>query len=122
MSEAAQFHFTTESIMLNRDNKVTISGMTGVEFRDRLEGILNTDPADTAGFPEAPLAYDAVWAMALAFNCTMAKLTTDGTKLEDFTYENDLMYKELFTCMKDTRFSGVSVSRSRNLQYPLSYS
>uniref|UniRef100_A0A914UIZ6 G-protein coupled receptors family 3 profile domain-containing protein n=1 Tax=Plectus sambesii TaxID=2011161 RepID=A0A914UIZ6_9BILA len=108
MAEAAQFHFTTESIMLSRENKVTISGMTGVEFRDRLENQLNTDPADTAGFPEAPLAYDAVWAMALAFNCTMAKLTVDRMKLEDFDYHNDFMYKQLFNCMKDTRFPGVS--------------
>lgn len=61
MTAAAQYHITTESIMLSRDEKPTISGMTGEEFQQRLTSLINTDPANTGGFPEAPLAYDAVW-------------------------------------------------------------
>jgi gamma-aminobutyric acid type B receptor len=109
MKDAAAYHFTTEAVMLSSDNKITISGMTGMQFRDRLENKLDVDPATVAGFPEAPLAYDAVWAMALAFNCTMAKLVASGMKLERFSYKNDFMYKQLFNCMKETRFTGVSV-------------
>jgi gamma-aminobutyric acid type B receptor len=61
MLDAAQFHFTTESIMLSREPIATISGMTGAEFQRRLTRMLSTDPANTGGFPEAPLAYDAIW-------------------------------------------------------------
>ncbi|RCN27985.1 hypothetical protein ANCCAN_26277 [Ancylostoma caninum] len=63
MAEAAQYHFTTESVMLSRDENATISGMTGREFQARLTAMLSpdSDPANTGGFPEAPLAYDAVW-------------------------------------------------------------
>lgn len=61
MIRAAQYHITTESIMLSRDEEPTISGMTGKQFQKRLMNLLTTDPAETGGFPEAPLAYDAVW-------------------------------------------------------------
>lgn len=107
MIRAAQYHITTESIMLSRDEEPTISGMTGKQFQKRLMNLLTTDPAETGGFPEAPLAYDAVWAVALAFNCTLSKLPY-GQKLEDFTYNNTAIAKKLFTCVKDTQFRGVS--------------
>ena len=61
MAIAARYHFTTESIMLSTDENPGISGMTGKAFQEKLEGMLDTDPATTGGFPEAPLAYDAVW-------------------------------------------------------------
>uniref|UniRef100_A0AC35U5F1 ANF_receptor domain-containing protein n=1 Tax=Rhabditophanes sp. KR3021 TaxID=114890 RepID=A0AC35U5F1_9BILA len=61
MQEAAQYHFTTESIMLRKDNKKAISGLTGPKFLERLKSVLETTPSETGGFPEAPLAYDAVW-------------------------------------------------------------
>lgn len=35
--------------------------MTGYEFQRRLDSMLDSDPANTGGYPEAPLAYDAVW-------------------------------------------------------------
>jgi len=35
--------------------------MTGQEFLDRLKLRIKTDPAETGGWPESPLAYDAVW-------------------------------------------------------------
>lgn len=35
--------------------------MTGKQFQKRLTNIIETDPRDTGGFPEAPLAYDAIW-------------------------------------------------------------
>lgn len=60
MREAAEYHITTESIMLSASEERTISGMTGKEFQKRLAAGLE-DPANTGGFPEAPLAYDAIW-------------------------------------------------------------
>ncbi|ETN78690.1 7 transmembrane receptor [Necator americanus] len=111
MAEAAQYHFTTESVMLSRDENATISGMTGREFQARLTSMLSpdSDPANTGGFPEAPLAYDAVWALALAFNCTRNRLPP-GVRLEQFTYDNQMMADILFECVKNTLFRGVSVS------------
>lgn len=107
MAEAAQYHFTTESIMLSRDKSPAISGMTGIQFQKRLTEAIETDPANTGGFPEAPLAYDAVWALALAFNCTMTSLPA-GVHLEDFTYTNRIIADQLFECVKNTQFKGVS--------------
>ncbi|VDO62295.1 unnamed protein product [Heligmosomoides polygyrus] len=109
MVEAAQYHFTTESVMLSRDENATISGMTGREFQARLTAMLSpdSDPANTGGFPEAPLAYDAVWALALAFNCTLNRLPL-GVRLEQFTYDNQMMADILFECVKNTLFKGVS--------------
>ncbi|EPB79351.1 ligand-binding protein, receptor family [Ancylostoma ceylanicum] len=109
MAEAAQYHFTTESVMLSRDENATISGMTGREFQARLTAMLSpdSDPANTGGFPEAPLAYDAVWALALAFNCTRNRLP-EGVRLEQFTYDNQMMADILFDCIKNTLFRGVS--------------
>uniref|UniRef100_A0A1I8EZ83 Receptor family ligand binding region containing protein n=1 Tax=Wuchereria bancrofti TaxID=6293 RepID=A0A1I8EZ83_WUCBA len=107
MIKAAQYHITTESIMLSRDEELTVSGMTGKQFQNRLMSMLTTDPAETGGFPEAPLAYDAVWAVALAFNCTLSKLQV-GQSLENFAYNNTSIAKKLFSCVKDTQFRGVS--------------
>uniref|UniRef100_A0A158Q8V8 G_PROTEIN_RECEP_F3_4 domain-containing protein n=1 Tax=Elaeophora elaphi TaxID=1147741 RepID=A0A158Q8V8_9BILA len=107
MIKAAQYHITTESIMLSRDEELTISGMTGKQFQKRLMSMLTTDPAETGGFPEAPLAYDAVWAVALAFNCTLSKLQA-GQSLESFAYNNTSIAEKLFSCVKDTQFRGVS--------------
>jgi gamma-aminobutyric acid type B receptor len=93
--------------MLSRDKLAGASGMTGREFQRRLTRMLTTEPADTGGWPEAPLAYDAVWALALALNCTAESLPT-GMLLEDFSYNNTLMADGIFECVKNTQFRGVS--------------
>ena len=125
MHEAAQYHFTTESIMLSQDNRPAISGITGREFQQRLLSMINTDPANTAGWPESSLAYDALWlvkggggggrrrsficrALALAFNCTLRSLPP-GVTLEDFSYDNAIIADRLFECVRQTQFKGVSV-------------
>lgn len=55
------YHFTTESMMLSLEESPGVSGQTGKEFEQRLSGMLDKDTANVGGFPEAPLAYDAVW-------------------------------------------------------------
>ncbi|CAJ0585402.1 unnamed protein product, partial [Mesorhabditis spiculigera] len=107
MKEAAQYHFTTESQMLALDSTRGVSGMTGKEFRSRLVDRLERKPGDTGGFPEAPLAYDAVWALALAVNCTIAALPSD-VKIENFYYDNHAMANQIFECVRNTSFLGVS--------------
>ncbi|KAI3412086.1 hypothetical protein GPALN_002129 [Globodera pallida] len=108
MERAAQFHFTTESVMLSRDLQPAISGMTGEQFLDRLRRRISTDPNETGGWPESPLAYDAVWALALMLNCTMGALPSGVSSLEQFTYNSTRIARKMFKCMKNTRFRGVS--------------
>ncbi|KAL3095470.1 hypothetical protein niasHT_026899 [Heterodera trifolii] len=108
MERAAQFHFTTESVMLSRDLQPAISGMTGEQFQTRLRRRISTDPHETGGWPEAPLAYDAVWALALTLNCTMGSLPFGVNSLEQFTYNSTGIARKMFKCMKNTRFRGVS--------------
>lgn len=46
--------------------------------------------------------------MALALKCAIAALPPE-LKIEDFTYENKAMADQLFDCVKNTSFQGVSV-------------
>lgn len=65
------------------------------------------------GYQEAPLAYDAVWSVALAFNKTMESLARKDKKrsLKDFTYTDAEIAGEIYAAMNSTSFLGVSVSR-----------
>lgn len=71
MRMAAEGHLTTEALMWNQNNDTTISGMTAEDFRKRLNKLLKDDGYDIdnnrypEGYQEAPLAYDAVWSVAL---------------------------------------------------------
>lgn len=71
MRLAAEGHLTTEALMWNQNNDTTISGMTSEDFRQRLNKMLKEDGYDIdnnrypEGYQEAPLAYDAVWSVAL---------------------------------------------------------
>lgn len=64
------------------------------------------------GYQEAPLAYDAVWSVALAFNKTMERLKVKGKgrSLKDFTYTDRDIADEIYSAMNSTQFLGVSVS------------
>lgn len=64
------------------------------------------------GYQEAPLAYDAVWSVALAFNKTMERLKRkgEGRSLKDFTYTDRDIADEIYAAMNSTQFLGVSVS------------
>lgn len=71
MRLAAEGHLTTEALMWNQNNDTTISGMTSEDFRQRLNKMLKEGGFDIdnnrypEGYQEAPLAYDAVWSVAL---------------------------------------------------------
>lgn len=64
------------------------------------------------GYQEAPLAYDAVWSVALAFNKTMDRLKNKdkSRSLKDFTYTDRDIADEIYAAMNSTQFLGVSVS------------
>ncbi|KAL1243458.1 Gamma-aminobutyric acid type B receptor subunit [Trichinella spiralis] len=109
MKLATQYHFTTEALMHSQDNKPGVSGMNSKQFVHRLSGMLEKAPNITGGFPESPLAYDAIWAAAIALNCTMNHLEMSNQSLNDFTYENAEIAKEILLCMKKTKFTGGDV-------------
>ncbi|XP_035429605.1 gamma-aminobutyric acid type B receptor subunit 1 isoform X2 [Spodoptera frugiperda] len=115
MREAAEGHLTTEALMWNQNsNQTTISGMTSEDFRTRLNGALREAGYDIdgerypEGYQEAPLAYDAVWAVALAFNKTMEKLEKSGLSLKNFTYTNKKIADDIYEAINSTSFLGVS--------------
>ncbi|KYN12540.1 Gamma-aminobutyric acid type B receptor subunit 1 [Trachymyrmex cornetzi] len=114
MRMAAEGHLTTEALMWNQNNDTTISGMTAEDFRKRLNKLLKDDGYDIdndrypEGYQEAPLAYDAVWSVALAFNRTMERLSKLGNSLKNFTYENKEIADEIYAAVNSTQFLGVS--------------
>lgn len=140
MKQAAQGHLTTEALMWNQQsNQKTISGMSSEDFRlvtrvagevssshifetlltscrARLNSALEREGYDIGhgrypeGYQEAPLAYDAVWSVALAFNRTMERLRGRKRSLKDFTYTDKSIADEIYAAMNSTSFLGVSVS------------
>ncbi|XP_037960953.1 gamma-aminobutyric acid type B receptor subunit 1 [Teleopsis dalmanni] len=114
MRIAAEGHLTTEALMWNQNNQTTISGMTAEEFRQRLNSALIEDGYDInhdrypEGYQEAPLAYDAVWSVALAFNKTMERLKQRRKSLREFTYTDKDIADEIYAAMNSTQFLGIS--------------
>lgn len=98
MSRAVEGHFTTEIQMLTDSTTKTISGLTAQEFitdlNSTLKQLFHTKAIESVGgYVEAPLAYDATWALALALNRSLQR-----TNLEEWTYGNvdmkEIMYKK----------------------------
>ncbi|KAK1880373.1 Gamma-aminobutyric acid type B receptor subunit 1, partial [Dissostichus eleginoides] len=82
---------------------------TSQEFIAQLMSKLGgKNPEETGGFQEAPLAYDAVWALALALNKTVGPLKAKGHRLEDFNYNNRDITAEIYRAMNTSSFEGVS--------------
>lgn len=96
----------------------TISFLVFIIYcRERLNAALIVEGYDInhnrypEGYQEAPLAYDAVWSVALAFNKTMQKLKemNVGKNLKDFTYTDKEIANTIYAAMNSTQFLGVSV-------------
>ncbi|KAK2921452.1 gamma-aminobutyric acid type B receptor subunit 1 isoform X1 [Channa argus] len=109
MTEAVEGHVTTEIVMLNPETVRGASNLTSQEFLAQLMSKLGgKNPEETGGFQEAPLAYDAVWALALALNKTVGPLKAKGHQLEDFNYNNRDITSEIYRAMNTSSFEGVS--------------
>ncbi|KAM4568369.1 gamma-aminobutyric acid type B receptor subunit 1 isoform 3-T4 [Fundulus diaphanus] len=109
MTEAVEGHVTTEIVMLNPETVRGVSNMTSQEFLSALMSRLGgKNPEETGGFQEAPLAFDAVWALALALNKTVAPLKSKGRRLEDFNYNNHDITSEIYRALNTSSFEGVS--------------
>uniref|UniRef100_A0A3P8WS48 Gamma-aminobutyric acid type B receptor subunit 1 n=1 Tax=Cynoglossus semilaevis TaxID=244447 RepID=A0A3P8WS48_CYNSE len=109
MTEAVEGHVTTEIVMLNPETVRGASNLTSQEFLAKLMSKLGgKNPEETGGFQEAPLAYDAVWALALALNKTVGRLKAKGYRLEDFNYNNRDITTEIYRALNTSSFEGVS--------------
>uniref|UniRef100_A0A6Q2YWP1 G-protein coupled receptors family 3 profile domain-containing protein n=1 Tax=Esox lucius TaxID=8010 RepID=A0A6Q2YWP1_ESOLU len=109
MTEAVEGHVTTEIVMLNPETVRGASNLTSQEFLGALMTRLGgKNPEETGGFQEAPLAYDAIWALALALNKTVAPLKAKGHRLEDFNYNNHDITAEIYRALNTSSFEGVS--------------
>ncbi|KAM3654689.1 gamma-aminobutyric acid type B receptor subunit 1-like, partial [Ammospiza maritima maritima] len=108
MAEAVEGHITTEIVMLNPENTRSISNMTSQEFIAKLEKRLGPNPKETGGYQEAPLAYDAIWALALALNKTAQELAKHGVGLDEFNYNNKTITDEIYRALNSSAFEGVS--------------
>ncbi|XP_064408032.1 gamma-aminobutyric acid type B receptor subunit 1 [Latimeria chalumnae] len=106
MTEAVEGHLTTEIVMLNPENTRSISGLTSQGFIKQLRQRLKPD--EMGGYQEAPLAYDAIWALALALNKTAHELSKRDMRLEDFNYNNKTITDEIYKAMNSSSFDGVS--------------
>ena len=87
-----------------------------LEFRRRLLNKLG-DSGTNSGFPESPLAYDAVWALAIAINSTIVELKRLGRNIAeelkavaDVTVISERAFKLMKSYLDKTDFIGVSVS------------
>ncbi|KAL7830191.1 hypothetical protein SRHO_G00313180 [Serrasalmus rhombeus] len=108
MTEAVEGHVTTEIVMLNPETVRGASNLTSQEFVNQLTSKLGGRTQETGGFQEAPLAYDAVWALALALNKTVEPLKAKGRRLEDFNYNNKDITAEIYRALNTSSFEGVS--------------
>ncbi|XP_061123624.1 gamma-aminobutyric acid type B receptor subunit 1 isoform X3 [Syngnathus typhle] len=109
MTEAVEGHVTTEIVMLNPETVRGASNLTSQEFLEQLTSKLGgKNSEETGGFQEAPLAYDAVWALALALNKTVGPLKAKGRRLEDFNYNNRDVTAEIYRALNTSSFEGVS--------------
>ncbi|XP_055338701.1 gamma-aminobutyric acid type B receptor subunit 1-like isoform X3 [Paramacrobiotus metropolitanus] len=108
LKEALEGHLTAESLIRNSNNVSTLSGRTTEQFFNELGSRLTTKPTETPGYVEAPLAYDAVWAIALAFNRSIQELAKYGKLLEDFTYSDEFTSQVIYNATQNTEFEGVS--------------
>ncbi|CAI9738858.1 gamma-aminobutyric acid type B receptor subunit 1-like [Octopus vulgaris] len=109
LKEALEGHFTTEAMILNQQPTKTLANMTSQRYKERLDSKLNvSDTSQVTGYPESPLAYDALWAVALALNKTAARLALKNLTLDEFDYNKKHITDEIYSAMDSTSFLGVS--------------
>ena len=121
MLKVVEKHFTTEALMLNQGQQLTIAGMTAqdwlIEYQKQLPKYKEWFPhgdKPQEGFQEAPLAYDAIWAIAFALNKSVERLSKLGMSLDDFDYEKPEITEIIKQELQKVQFLGVSGSVAFN--------
>ncbi|XP_041350832.1 gamma-aminobutyric acid type B receptor subunit 2-like [Gigantopelta aegis] len=102
-------YIAVDRLWVNSKPEVTVSGYTPQEIQTVY---LNHSAANmvSAGLQQGLMAYDALWAAALAINRTITDLQDlGGTKtIANFTYDDELMGQLLLNNTKKTDFYGTS--------------
>lgn len=122
MLKVVEKHITTEALMLNQGQQLTIAGMTAQDWLKGYKTELNSskyrewihDGKPQEGYQEAPLAYDAIWAIAFALNKSIERLSKEGKSLHDFNYENSEITEIIKSELQKVQFLGVSGSVAFN--------
>jgi gamma-aminobutyric acid type B receptor len=102
-------------------------GMTVREYFDKVEEYLERPPLNVTLYDDvAPVCYDAMWTLALALNNTITEFETNISlsdlayeagnmpnrnetfRMENFTYQNDVVMETMFKHLEETDFLGVS--------------
>ena len=90
------------------------------DFKSKLESLLRKSYRGVEqgimpeGYLEAPLAYDAIWAVALALNGTIARLKSASQSLDDYNYNNKKIADIILEEIADVKFEGMSGSVAFN--------
>nr|CAB3247966.1 gamma-aminobutyric acid type B receptor subunit 1 [Phallusia mammillata] len=103
MQETVDGHFTTEIMMFDPSDQKTVSGMRSSKFVSRLNKKLGKGAQGKGGYAEAPLAYDAVWAFALALNSTITRISPS-----DLTRKSAKISKAMYQSLNISSFPGIS--------------
>ena len=100
--------------MRNQNEKErTYSGRTVKDFDESLVDLMKDDPKLKSminkakmpeGYLEAPLAYDAVWAVALALNSSVAYLESVNQSLDSYNYDNKEVADIIMDNMEKVKF------------------
>ena len=84
------------------------------EFKNKLEALLRKNYSGVEhgimpeGYLEAPLAYDAIWAVALALNKTINRLEAVNQSLDDYNYNNKAIADIILDEIAGLQFDGMS--------------
>lgn len=115
MAQVVDGHFTTEALMLNQGTQITIANTTAQdwlkEYQLQLKKYQHWFPhgdKPQEGSQEAPLAYDAIWAIAFALNRTITRLANMGMSLDDFHYEDRTITDIIKSELRNVQFLGIS--------------
>nr|XP_006812189.1 PREDICTED: gamma-aminobutyric acid type B receptor subunit 1-like [Saccoglossus kowalevskii] len=109
MKEAIEGYISVESLLLSRDDDVTVSGLTPLEYLDAYNTLTNGSDLSAEAF--ASYGYDATWVLALMFHKVAIQLERSGSsvRIEDFDYDNTNGLRELFIdALNSTNFLGVT--------------
>ena len=84
------------------------------DFKHKLEALLRKNYSGVEhgimpeGYLEAPLAYDAIWAVAIALNRTINRLEAVNQSLDDYNYNNKEIADIILNEIADVQFDGMS--------------
>nr|KAG5705052.1 hypothetical protein BaRGS_018782 [Batillaria attramentaria] len=109
-------YFTVQNINLDDNVSETIS-LNADEYRERYRAKYESSRhhIPPVGSDRAPLAYDSMWAIALALNTTEQELRQNGTSLKNFTNTDRWMGEMIKDNMKNVSFVGLSGEVSFNV-------